>query len=123
MKEYEKQIISCLNDNGWSVDSTRISNDDSIFILASRDDSDYLLTQSLWEAKSIDSENRVSLSIVHELSASREESNGQNTAVVLTGQISSSKIAWIKKDTYRLSEDDIIDIREWILGKQYPKTV
>ena len=57
--------------------------DDSIFILASRDDSDHLFTQPLWEAKRIDSENRVSLSIVHKLSASREESNGQNTAVVL----------------------------------------
>ena len=83
LKEYEKQTIHCLNRNDWSVNSTRISNDDSIFILASRDDSDHLFTQPLWEAKRIDSENRVSLSIVHKLSASREESNGQNTAVVL----------------------------------------
>ena len=116
-RDFEKLIGLLLEDQGWSVVVTKATRDGGIDVVATKEDTDIGLIQSVWQAKKYSPNNKVKLKDVRELSAVREEQKATKGVIVTTSHLTRDAIEWVNRDIYRLSYKEQEEIENWVRGK------
>jgi hypothetical protein len=114
-REFEFVVGELLEHDGWHVEVGRGTRDGGVDVVATRSDPTLGDVRTLWQAKKYAPGNNVRLSQVRELAAVLERERASKALIITTSHLTKDALAWIRKDTYRLSAKDRPSVERWVL--------
>ncbi len=113
-KSFELLLADLLSADGWKVERTPDTRDGGVDVLARKDDPHLGSIFTVWQAKRYSSSNKVRLSAVRELFASRVNHNATKAIIVTTGSLTRDALAYVHQHSYVLGAKQREDVESWI---------
>ena len=113
-RELEEIVGELLSHEGYDVEVGRGTKDNGIDVLASKMLPYVGLLRTVWQAKHLQSGNKVALKTIRELADIRDQAGATKGIIVTTGFLTAGALRRIRQDAYRLEKIEGPELEHWI---------
>ena len=113
-RQLEELVAELLIQDGYSVELGPGTKDNGVDIIAMKKDPTIGFFLTVWQAKKLNTGNKVDLHIIRELADTRVQHNATKGIIVTTTSLTKGALARIEQDRYLLGKVDGNDLSSWI---------